>query len=157
MSSSVTYHSSGFLSLNGVAGAASFFALVLAWCISLVVSAVVAVLFIVKLIQLRKLRNLKGVPCRREPLPYVNLLSLCKSCSQGGPTWFSASLFSAVVGFHHVYRKHGMHMFFIGTTPSVSLQKAEFVEEVLSSHSLLAKGSEYGLLHNWLGTGLLTR
>lgn len=156
MSSSVTYHSSGFLSLNGVAGAASFFALVLAWCISLVVSAVVAVLFIVKLIQLRKLRNLKGVPCRREPLPYVNLLSLCKSCSQGGPTWFSASLFSAVVGFHHVYRKHGMHMFFIGTTPSVSLQKAEFVEEVLSSHSLLAKGSEYGLLHNWLGTGLLT-
>ncbi|XP_075549816.1 cytochrome P450 4c3-like isoform X2 [Dermacentor variabilis] len=157
MSSSATYGSFDLLSLNGAAGAASFFALALAWCISVVVSAVMAVLLIVKFIQLRKFRNLKGVPCRWEPLPYVNLLSLRKSCSQGGPTWLSASLFAAVVGFHHIYKKQGMHMFFIGTTPSVSLQKAEFVEEVLSSSSLLAKGPEYELLHNWLGTGLLTR
>ncbi|KAK8775565.1 hypothetical protein V5799_031089 [Amblyomma americanum] len=86
----------------------------------------------------------------------MNLWALYKSTEQAGPEFLSSSLFSAVVGFHRIYKKHGMHMFFIGTTPSVSLQKAEFVEEVLSSNSLLAKGPEYGLLHNWLGTGLLT-
>ncbi|XP_049271481.1 cytochrome P450 4c3 isoform X2 [Rhipicephalus sanguineus] len=156
MSSSAAYYSSGFLDSNGVAGAASFFAVVLALCICVVVSVVLAFLLTVKFIQLRKLRSIKSVPHRREPLPYMNLLSLLKSCSQGGPTWLSATLFAATVGFHHVHKKRGMYMFFVGTRPSVSLQRAEFVEEALSSNSLLAKGPEYTLLHNWLGTGLLT-
>lgn len=153
---SSTASSSGFLSSNGVAGATSFIALVLVLSIFIVASMVVAFLLFVKFIQLRKLRTLKGLPYRQEPVPYMNLFSLLRSCSQGGPVWLSATLFSAVVGFHRIYKKHGMHMFFIGTTPSVSLQKAEFVEEALSSNSLLAKGQEYSLLHNWLGTGLLT-
>lgn len=156
MSSFTSCYTSGFLGLNGVAGVASFLAVVVATSIGLVALMVVAFLLTVKLSQLRALRTLKNVPHRREPVPYMNLFSLIKSCSQGGPTWLSAALFGATVGFHNVHKKCGMHLFFIGARPSVSLQKAEFVEEALSSNALLAKGPEYTFLHSWLGTGLLT-
>lgn len=150
-------HSFGLLMLTKATATASLVAQALA--VILVTSCLLVAVFlsVVKLTQLRKLRDIKNVPMRREPIPYMNLWSLLKSCSQGGSSaGLSASLFTAVVGFHVLYKKHGMHMFFIGTTLSVSLQKAEFIEEVLSSHSLLAKGPEYGMLHTWLGTGLLT-
>ncbi|XP_077521037.1 cytochrome P450 4c3-like isoform X4 [Amblyomma americanum] len=45
---------------------------------------------------------------------------------------------------------------YIGFKPWLCVFKAEYVEEVLSSNKILTKGQEYGLLHSWLGTGLLT-
>lgn len=127
--------------------------------IFLVTACLVAAAFlsVLKCIQLRKLRDIKNVPMRWEPIPYMNLWSLLRSCSGVRSSMgLSASLFNAVVGFHVLFKKHGIHMFFMGTTLSVSLQKAEYIEEVLSSNTLLAKGPEYGMLHSWLGSGLLT-
>ncbi|XP_077539094.1 cytochrome P450 4c3-like isoform X4 [Haemaphysalis longicornis] len=150
-------HSFGLLMLSKTMGTALFVAQALT--IFLVTACLVAAAFlsVLKFIQLRKLRDIKNVPMRWEPIPYMNLWSLLRSCSGVRSSMgLSASLFNAVVGFHVLFKKHGIHMFFMGTTLSVSLQKAEYIEEVLSSNTLLAKGPEYGMLHSWLGSGLLT-
>lgn len=97
--------------------------------------AAASLLSVLKLIQLRKLRDIKNVPMRWEPIPYMNLWSLLRSCSEvRSSVGLSASLFNAVVGFHVLFKKHGIHMFFIGTTLSVSLQKAEYIEKPLWEH-----------------------
>lgn len=150
-------HPIGVLMLSTTMETAFFVAQALT--VLLVTACLVAAVFlsVLKFLQLRKLRDIKNVPMRWEPIPYMNLWSLLRSCSEArSSVGLSASLFNAVVGFHVLFKRHGIHLFFMGTTLSVSLQKAEYIEEVLSSNTLLAKGPEYGLLHSWLGSGLLT-
>ncbi|KAL1473958.1 hypothetical protein MTO96_038337, partial [Rhipicephalus appendiculatus] len=65
-------------------------------------------------------------------------------------------IFAAICGLHARFQRYGRHFIYLGFTPLLTLYKAEYVEEILSSNKILAKGSQYSLLHGWLGTGLLT-
>ncbi|KAK8775566.1 hypothetical protein V5799_031090 [Amblyomma americanum] len=80
-----------------------------------------------------------------------------KACSQpDSPVRFSTLVFSAICGLHARFQRYGRHVVYVGFTPLLTLYKAEFIEEILSSQKILSKGVQYGLLHCWLGTGLLT-
>ncbi|RWS20637.1 cytochrome P450 monooxygenase-like protein, partial [Leptotrombidium deliense] len=62
----------------------------------------------------------------------------------------------AVQGYTHMYRKERIYRLWIGWEPWVIVWKPETAETILSHNFLLEKSSQYGFLHPWLGTGLLT-
>lgn len=65
-------------------------------------------------------------------------------------------IFSAICGLHARFLGYGRYVVYVGFTPVLTVYKAEYAEEILTSHKILAKGFQYKLVHNWLGTGLLT-
>lgn len=106
---------------------------------------------------MKTLKHLKHLPGRKEVLPFLSTYTLFKACSQSeSPAGFASIFFNAISGFHATFQKHGMHRVYNGLSPLIILYRAEFVEEVLRSNTLLKKGLVYDLLHPWLGTGLLT-
>lgn len=54
------------------------------------------------------------------------------------------------------YQKEGFFAFYLGTRPLITVYKAEYVETFLTNRNTQSKSFHYGLLHPWLGTGLLT-
>lgn len=54
------------------------------------------------------------------------------------------------------YQKEGFFVFYLGTRPCITVYKAEYVETFLTNRNTQSKSFHYGLLHPWLGTGLLT-
>lgn len=54
-------------------------------------------------------------------------------------------------------RGTGVSRIMIGTYCVVDLNKAETVEQLLRSNTLIDKSADYEVLHRWLGLGLLTR
>ncbi|CAN7945063.1 unnamed protein product, partial [Ixodes hexagonus] len=67
----------------------------------------------------------------------------------------SAVLFHATCGIHAQFQKYGMHRLYHGLSPLIAVYRADYVEEVLRSNTLLAKGPLYDHFRDWLGTGLL--
>ncbi|XP_046655350.1 cytochrome P450 4C1-like [Daphnia pulicaria] len=66
-------------------------------------------------------------------------------------------IFIFVMGYVHVMRSCGPVLrVWAGPFPNFMLFTPEAFETVLSSKKLIDKGTEYGFLHPWLGTGLLT-
>ncbi|CAN8020264.1 unnamed protein product, partial [Ixodes persulcatus] len=64
--------------------------------------------------------------------------------------------FNAISGFHARFQRYGTHRIYSGLSPLIIVYRADYVEEVLKSNTLLKKGAVYDMLHSWLGTGLLT-
>lgn len=62
----------------------------------------------------------------------------------------------SISGYTLVYRKEKLFRIWLSWEPLVFLWHPETVEKVLSNNFLLQKSSQYGFLHPWLGTGLLT-
>lgn len=54
------------------------------------------------------------------------------------------------------YQKEGFFAFYLGMRPCITVYKAEYVETFLTNRNTQSKSYHYGLLHPWLGTGLLT-
>ncbi|XP_077541889.1 cytochrome P450 4c3-like isoform X2 [Haemaphysalis longicornis] len=80
-----------------------------------------------------------------------------RACDQPmSPAGFNALILATLRGFHAAFQRFGWYLLYDGFQPLLTVYKAEYVEEILSSHKILAKGYQYGLLHSWLGTGLLT-
>uniref|UniRef100_A0A131YYE1 Cytochrome n=1 Tax=Rhipicephalus appendiculatus TaxID=34631 RepID=A0A131YYE1_RHIAP len=125
---------------------------------------VVGVLFLVGVIawiarrvQWQTYKHLKNLPHRQEQVPFQGLWIMFKACSPpDSPISFSTMIFAAICGLHARFQRYGRHFIYLGFTPLLTLYKAEYVEAILSSNKILAKGSQYSLLHGWLGTGLLT-
>ncbi|XP_037576391.1 cytochrome P450 4c3-like [Dermacentor silvarum] len=108
-------------------------------------------------VHLKTVKQLNDLPQFRQQFPFQFLWTLKKACNPpDSPVAFSSMLFAAVSGFHATFQKHGRYLVYVGFTPFLIIYKDEYVEEVLSSNKILTKGREYNLLHNWLGTGLLT-
>ncbi|KAG8196950.1 hypothetical protein JTE90_009009 [Oedothorax gibbosus] len=68
----------------------------------------------------------------------------------------SALFFQVVCAYSHVFRKEGMWLFYGGVKKVLILYKANTVEPVLSSNSILSKGFEYDFIAPMLKEGLLT-
>ncbi|XP_077541894.1 cytochrome P450 4V2-like [Haemaphysalis longicornis] len=116
-----------------------------------------ALLLVARCIQAKTLRKLQGLPQFREHFPYQTQWILMRACDQPmSPVGFSVLIFAAVRGFHAIFQNCGWFLMFFGFRPVLTVYKAEFVEEVLSSNKILTQGPQYTLLHSWLGTGLLT-
>ncbi|XP_077521034.1 cytochrome P450 4c3-like isoform X2 [Amblyomma americanum] len=137
--------------------AAFSFSNVLAVPLANVALLVVIILWAARRIHLKTVKQLNDVPQMREHFPFQFLWIVAKTCYQPNFTvGFSTLLFAAVSGLHVAFQRHGRFLMYIGFKPWLCVFKAEYVEEVLSSNKILTKGQEYGLLHSWLGTGLLT-
>lgn len=133
--------------------AARMFLATAACCVLLVGSLI----WVARIIYLRKRQQLQGLPHYRQHFPFQFQWTLLRACAP--PTSqvaFSTMLFAAVQGFHTIFQRFGRHLTLGGFTPLLVLYKAEYVEEVLSSNKILSKSQGYELLHSWLGTGLLT-
>lgn len=66
-------------------------------------------------------------------------------------------LFSLVMGYVYIMRSCGPVLrIWAGPFPNVLLFTPEAFEAVLSNNTLIDKSREYGFLHPWLNTGLLT-
>ncbi|XP_065301001.1 cytochrome P450 4c3-like [Dermacentor albipictus] len=65
-------------------------------------------------------------------------------------------LLQTMCGLAQIHDKDRIFRFWLGFRPVVSFFKAETVEVILSSNTVLDKSFDYTLLHPWLGTGLLT-
>ncbi|KAG0427098.1 hypothetical protein HPB47_025772, partial [Ixodes persulcatus] len=108
--------------------------------------------------QLESLKQLEHLAGKREVLPFLNLYILFKACSQpDNPAGFGPLVFNAFFGFYACFQKYGMHKEYVGITPTITIYRADLVEEVLRSNKVITKGLMYKFLHSWLGTGLLTR
>lgn len=59
-------------------------------------------------------------------------------------------------GLAEIYDSERIFRFWLGFRPVVAFFKAESVEVILSSNTVIDKSFDYTLLHPWLGTGLLT-
>ncbi|XP_077521031.1 cytochrome P450 4c3-like isoform X1 [Amblyomma americanum] len=108
-------------------------------------------------IRARNFKQLKGLPQIREHFPFQQMWIWKKACTQpDSPVGMSTLTFALISGYHATFQKYGRHLLYLGFTPLLALYKAQYIEEVLSSSKILTKGYQYHLLHNWLGTGLLT-
>lgn len=113
--------------------------------------------WIARRVQWKTYKHLKHLPHRKEQVPFQGLWIMFKACSPpDSPIRFSTMIFSAICGLHARFQRYGRHVVYVGFTPLLTVYKAEYVEEILSSNKILAKGLQYNLLHSWLGTGLLT-
>ncbi|XP_029850540.2 cytochrome P450 4c3 [Ixodes scapularis] len=65
-------------------------------------------------------------------------------------------LLQTMCGLAQIHDKDRIFRFWLGFRPVVAFFKAETVEVILSSNTVLDKSFDYTLLHPWLGTGLLT-
>lgn len=96
-------------------------------------------------------------PGRTEPIPLLTTWSIHRTLSKEAHRLDIAThLFQVAFGFSRIYKKHGMFRFYDATHPVLVLFKAEALEELLASNTILRKGHEYELIKPWLGTGLLT-
>ncbi|XP_077541892.1 cytochrome P450 4c3-like [Haemaphysalis longicornis] len=110
-----------------------------------------------RITQSKTLKQLQALPQVRQQFPFQQEWIIMRACDQPmSPAGFSALIFSAVRGFHATFQKFGWYLQYIGFTPLLTVFKAEYVEEILSSNKILTKGYQYSILHSWLGTGLLT-
>ncbi|KAM7305841.1 cytochrome P450 4c3, partial [Ixodes scapularis] len=135
-----------YWALKWSAGISISLALLLGVCVS-----------VARWIQLKTLRQLQHLPGRREVLPFLNDYALFRACSQQeSPAAFNTLFFNAISGFHARFQRYGMHRIYTGLSPLIIVYRADYVEEVLKSNTLLKKGAVYDMLHSWLGTGLLT-
>uniref|UniRef100_A0A224YKM0 Cytochrome n=1 Tax=Rhipicephalus zambeziensis TaxID=60191 RepID=A0A224YKM0_9ACAR len=113
--------------------------------------------WIARRVQWQTYKHLKNLPHREEQVPFQGLWIMFKACSPpDSPISFSTMIFAAICGLHARFQRYGRHLIYLGFTPLLILYKAKYVEEILSSNKILAKGTQYNLLHGWLGTGLLT-
>ncbi|KAL3202619.1 hypothetical protein MRX96_042341 [Rhipicephalus microplus] len=113
--------------------------------------------WIARRVHWRTYKHLKHLPHRKEQVPFQGLWIMFKASSPSdSPIGFSTLIFSAICGLHARFQRFGRHLVYAGFTPILTMYKAKYVEEILSSNKLLAKGTQYNLLHSWLGTGLLT-
>ncbi|XP_022651607.1 cytochrome P450 4c3-like isoform X4 [Varroa destructor] len=65
-------------------------------------------------------------------------------------------LLQTMCGLAEIYDSERIFRFWLGFRPVVAFFKAESVEVILSSNTVIDKSFDYTLLHPWLGTGLLT-
>ncbi|XP_037576402.1 cytochrome P450 4c3 [Dermacentor silvarum] len=122
-----------------------------------IVVVVAVLLWILRRIHSRTLRELNELPQIRQHFPFQHQWILKTACNlPNSPVGFSTMIFAAISGFHATFQQYGRYLMYLGFTPFLILYKAEYVEEVLSSNKILTKGEQYHLLHSWLGTGLLT-
>ncbi|XP_035214782.1 LOW QUALITY PROTEIN: cytochrome P450 4c3-like [Stegodyphus dumicola] len=99
------------------------------------------------------LRKLPGTP----PTFLIGNLSWVKSIYSKKLDFHpGVYIFERIHGSCVLFEKYGMHAFWFGVTPIVSVFRAEIMEEILSSSVSLEKSFEYSFLHQWLGRGLLT-
>nr|XP_037274992.1 cytochrome P450 4c3-like [Rhipicephalus microplus] len=113
--------------------------------------------WIARRVQWKTYKHLKSLPHREEQVPFQGLWIIFKSCSPpDSPVSFNSMFFAAICGLHARFQRHGRHLMYLGFTPLLTLYKAEYVEQILSSNKILTKGVQYNLLHRWLGNGLLT-
>nr|XP_054930711.1 cytochrome P450 4c3-like isoform X4 [Dermacentor andersoni] len=97
-------------------------------------------------------------PGRTEPIPMLTTWSIHRTLSKEAHRLdVGTHLFQLSAGFSRMYQKHGMLRFYDATHPILAVFKADHIEELLTSNTILKKGHEYDLLGPWLGTGLLTR
>lgn len=115
------------------------------------------IVWISRWVQWQTLKHLKHLPRRNEQVPFQGLWIMFKASSlPDSPVSFSTLIFSSICGLHARFQRHGRHVVYAGFTPLLAVYKAEYLEEILSSNKILSKGIQYKLIHNWLGTGLLT-
>ncbi|KAM7303354.1 cytochrome P450 4c3 [Ixodes scapularis] len=125
-------------------------------CVSFVL-LLVCFLSLARRKQLESLKQLEHVAGKREVLPFLNLYILFKACSQpDNPAGFGPLVFNVFFGFYVCFQKYGMHQEYVGITPTVTIYRADLVEEVLRSNKVITKGLNYKFLRSWLGTGLVT-
>ncbi|KAL3200348.1 hypothetical protein MRX96_013297, partial [Rhipicephalus microplus] len=114
-------------------------------------------LYYIKYKQRETLVYMGKFPGRTEPIPLVTTWSIHRTLSNEAHRLdISTHLFQVAFGFSRIYKNHGMFRFYDATHPVLVLFKAEAVEELLTSNTVLKKGHEYELIKPWLGTGLLT-
>ncbi|XP_077521038.1 cytochrome P450 4c3-like isoform X1 [Amblyomma americanum] len=137
--------------------AAISLARVLSITLASVALLVVILLWAARRIHLKTVKQLNDVPQMRQHFPFQQLWIVTRTCYQPKfQVGFSTMVFAAVSGLHATFQNYGRYLIYVGFRPWLDVFKAEYVEEVLSSNKILTKGQEYGLLHSWLGTGLLT-
>ncbi|XP_042148239.1 cytochrome P450 4c3 [Ixodes scapularis] len=125
-------------------------------CVSFVL-LLVCFLSLARRKQLESLKQLEHVAGKREVLPFLNLYIMFKACSQpDNPAGFGPLVFNVFFGFYVCFQKYGMHQEYVGITPTVTIYRADLVEEVLRSNKVITKGLNYKFLRSWLGTGLVT-
>ncbi|XP_054724772.1 cytochrome P450 4c3-like [Uloborus diversus] len=123
------------------------------WVLTLSIFVVIIQWYLKRRIQQAPLRKFPGTP------PFFlfgNLkwvLSLYAKKLEYHPGVY---IMERIIGVALVYKKTGMHAFWFGMTPIVSVFKPEVLEVILSSNYSLEKSFEYNFLHQWLGRGLLT-
>ncbi|XP_077541895.1 cytochrome P450 4c3-like [Haemaphysalis longicornis] len=116
-----------------------------------------SLIWVARMVYLNKRKQIQGLPQYRQHFPFQFQWIVVRACRQpASQVGFSPMVFAAVQGVHAIFQRFGRHVTMRGFTPVMVLYKAEYVEEVLSSNKILAKGKGYELLHSWLGTGLIT-
>lgn len=119
--------------------------------------AIAALIWVARIIHSKTVKQLRGLPQIRQQFPFQLQWIVMRACDQPmSPAGFNALILATLRGFHATFQKCGWYLLFDGFQPLLTVYKAEYVEEILSSNKILAKGYQYGLLHSWLGTGLLT-
>ncbi|KAL1445549.1 hypothetical protein MTO96_029148 [Rhipicephalus appendiculatus] len=146
-----------YLTPSGVLGLASCLLKGAALAVIGALLLVGVIAWIARRVQWQTYKHLKNLPHREEQVPFQGVWIMFKACSPpDSPISFSTMIFAAICGLHARFQRYGRHLIYLGFTPLLILYKAKYVEEILSSNKILAKGAQYNLLHGWLGTGLLT-
>ncbi|XP_077541893.1 cytochrome P450 4c3-like [Haemaphysalis longicornis] len=116
-----------------------------------------ALIWVARIKHSKTLKQLQTLPQVQQHFPFQSQWIVMRACDQPmSPAGFSALIFAAATGLHETFRRFGWFLLYNGFRPVLTVYKAEYVEEILSSNNILNKGYEYALLHSWLGTGLLT-
>ncbi|XP_054930710.2 cytochrome P450 4c3-like isoform X3 [Dermacentor andersoni] len=130
------------------------------YCGAIVVGAfacLVTLLCYIKHKQGETMVYMEKFPGRTEPIPMLTTWSIHRTLSKEAHRLdVGTHLFQLSAGFSRMYQKHGMLRFYDATHPILAVFKADHIEELLTSNTILKKGHEYDLLGPWLGTGLLT-
>lgn len=114
-------------------------------------------LYYIKHKQRETMVYMEKFPGRTEPIPMLTTWSIHRTLSKEAHRLdVGTHLFQLSAGFSRIYQKHGILRFYDATHPILVVFKADPVEDVLASNTILKKGHEYDLLGPWLGTGLLT-
>ncbi|XP_054925255.1 cytochrome P450 4c3-like isoform X2 [Dermacentor andersoni] len=129
-------------------------------CMAVVVGAcacLVGLLSYIKHKQRETMVYMEKFPGRTEPIPMLTTWSIHRTLSKEAHRLdVGTHLFQLSAGFSRMYQKHGMLRYYDATHPILVVFKADHIEELLTSNTVLKKGHEYDLLGPWLGTGLLT-
>ncbi|XP_075560452.1 cytochrome P450 4c3-like isoform X3 [Dermacentor variabilis] len=129
-------------------------------CVAVVVGAfacLVGLLCYIKHKQRETMVYMKKFPGRTEHIPMLTTWSIHRTLSKEAHRLdVGTHLFQLSAGFSRMYQKHGMLRYYDATHPILVVFKADHIEELLTSNTVLKKGHEYDLLGPWLGTGLLT-
>lgn len=121
------------------------------------VASLVSLLYYIKRKQGETISYMEKFPGRTEPIPMLTTWSIHRTLSkEANRLDVGTHLFQLSVGFSRIYQKHGMLRFYDATHPVLALFKADAVEDLLASNTILKKGHEYEMIGPWLATGLLT-